>query len=72
MLDHEGDETKAGKALRKDDGRGKATFVSLMGPDKAREQARALSAQAIGHLANHGAEADLLRGLAAFVVERDR
>lgn len=72
LLDHEGDEAKAGKALRKDAQRGKATFVSLMGPDKAREQARALSDQAIGHLAGHGGEADLLRALARFVVERDR
>ncbi len=72
LLDHEGDEAKAGKALRKDESRGKATFVSLMGPDKAREQARALSEQAIGHLAGHGEEADLLRALGAYVVERDR
>ncbi len=72
LLDHEGDEAKAGKALRKDDGQGKATFVSLMGAEKAREQANALSEQAIGHLAQHGKEADLLRVLARFVVERDR
>ena len=72
LLDHEGDEEKAGKALRKDAEQGKATFVSLMGPDQAREQAKALSEQAIGHLQNHGEEADLLRALARFVVERDR
>ena len=28
--------------------------------------------QAVGHLASHGEEADLLRALARFVVERDR
>ena len=72
LLDHEGDEAKAGKALRKDAGQGKATFVSLMGPDQARQQARALSEQAINHLNGHGEEADLLRALARFVVERDR
>ena len=72
LLDHEGDEEKAGKALRKDARAGKATFVSLMGPDKAREQAKALSEQAIAHLSGHGKEADLLRALARFVVERDR
>ena len=72
LLDHEGDQTKAGKALRKDADQGKATFVSVMGPDKAREQAKALSEQAIGHLAAHGAEAELLRALARYVVERDR
>ena len=72
LLDHEGDEAKAGKALRKDADRGKATFVSLMGADQARQQAHALSEQAVGHLASHGEEADLLRALARFVVERDR
>jgi farnesyl diphosphate synthase len=72
LLDWEGDEMKAGKALRKDHGQGKATFVSLMGADKARDQAEALAEQAVGHLSNHGEEADILRALARFIVERDR
>ncbi len=72
LLDAEGDEEKAGKALRKDAGQGKATFVSLMGIEGARAQAHALAEQAIGHLHDHGAEADLLRALARFIVERDR
>jgi farnesyl diphosphate synthase len=71
LLDHEGDEAAAGKALRKDAGAGKQTFVSLLGADRAREQARMLVDQAIGHLAQHGAEADLLRALARFIIERD-
>jgi farnesyl diphosphate synthase len=71
LLDHEGDEAKTGKALRKDAGRGKATFVSLMGAEQARQQAQALSEQAIGHLKGHGEEADILRALARFVVERE-
>jgi farnesyl diphosphate synthase len=72
LLDVEGDEAAAGKALRKDEGAGKATFVSLMGVDAARVQARALVDQAIGHLAGHGEEANLLRELARYIVERDR
>lgn len=72
LLDHEGDEAKAGKALRKDDGQGKQTFVSLMGAEAARAQARALVDQAVAHLDHFGAEADLLRELARFIVERDR
>ncbi|MBH5322532.1 polyprenyl synthetase family protein [Aurantiacibacter sediminis] len=72
LLDEEGDEEKAGKALRKDADMGKATFVSLMGVEDARAQAHALAQQAIGHLAQHGKEADLLRALATFIVERDR
>jgi farnesyl diphosphate synthase len=70
LLDHEGDEEAAGKALRKDADKGKETFVSLLGADRAREQARMLVDQAIGHLAQHGKEADLLRELARFIVER--
>ncbi len=71
LLDHEGDEQLAGKALRKDQAAGKQTFVSLLGADRAREQARALVDQAIGHLGQHGAEADLLRALAGYIIERD-
>ncbi|MEO1729690.1 MAG: farnesyl diphosphate synthase [Pseudomonadota bacterium] len=72
LLDVEGDAEKAGKALRKDESQGKQTFVTLMGVEKAREQARALVEQAIAHLGSHGTEADTLRALARFIVERDR
>ena len=72
LLDVEGDEALAGKALRKDGEQGKATFVTLMGAEKAREQARALVDQAVGHLSGHGSDAQLLEALARFVVERDR
>lgn len=72
LLDEEGDEALAGKALRKDADAGKATFVSHLGVDGARQQAHVLSEQAIGHLSQHGSEADLLRALAQFIVERDR
>jgi farnesyl diphosphate synthase len=71
LLDHEGDADKAGKALRKDEGRGKQTFVSLLGPERARDQAQALVEQASGHLAPHGKDAELLRALARYIVERD-
>lgn len=72
LLDVEGDEALAGKALRKDEGQGKATFVSLMGADKARSQANMLVEQAIGILASYGEDASLLTALARFIVERDR
>ena len=72
LIDHEGDEAAAGKAVGKDAAQGKQTFVSLLGPDRARSQARMLVDQAVGHLAQHGQEADLLRALARFIIERDR
>ena len=70
--DAEGDEEAAGKALRKDAGAGKETFLSLLGPERAREQAHFLVDQAVQYLASYGEEADLLRALAWFIVERDR
>jgi farnesyl diphosphate synthase len=43
LLDAEGDEAAAGKALRKDAVAGKETFVSLLGAERAREQAHCWS-----------------------------
>ena len=71
LLDVEGDETKAGKALRKDEEQGKQTFVTLMGRDKARAQAEMLVDQAGDHLAGYGEDAKVLVDLAHFVVKRD-
>ena len=71
ILDAEGDESVAGKALRKDADAGKQTFLSLLGLDRAREQATMLVNQAIGQLAGCGEEADILRAVARYVLERD-
>jgi farnesyl diphosphate synthase len=71
LIDHSGDEAVAGKRLHKDAEAGKATFVSILGEDRARQQAALLVDQAIEHLASHGEEADLLRAIARFAVERD-
>ncbi|HYI63423.1 MAG TPA: farnesyl diphosphate synthase [Allosphingosinicella sp.] len=71
LIDHEGQEEKAGKRLGKDAAAGKATFVSLLGPQRARRQAEMLTCQAVEHLHAFGEEADLLRAVARFAVERD-
>ena len=72
LLDVEGESAKTGKAVQKDAAAGKATFVSLLGVERARSQANALIDQAIAHLSGFGPEADLLRAIARFAVERDR
>jgi len=71
LLDECGDEAAAGKRLGKDADAGKATFVSLLGQERARQQAQLLVEQAIEHLSTHGTEADLLRAIARFAIERD-
>lgn len=72
ILDAEGDEGLAGKALNKDAAAGKATLLSLLGLDRARDQAAALVEQAVSHLHGYGQEADPLRAIARYIVERDR
>jgi farnesyl diphosphate synthase len=71
LIDHSGDQAAAGKPTGKDAHAGKATFVSVLGPERARQQASFLVTQAIEHLADHGEEADLLRAIARFAIERD-
>lgn len=70
LLDVEGDEKEVGKTLRKDKDAGKATFVSILGAERARAQAHLLSEQAQRHLDIFEGRADLLRAVAQFVVER--
>ena len=72
ILDVEGDPKLAGKALQKDADAGKGTFVSLMGLERAKQQAEMLVAQANEHLSCYGTEANLLRAIANYITERDR
>ena len=71
LIDATGSAEIAGKAVGKDEAAGKATFLSLLGPERARAQAEALVEQAVNHLGQWGAEADILRAVARYAVERD-
>ena len=70
LLDVEGDEKEVGKKTGKDATAGKATFVSLLGRQRAREQAELLADQAAAHLDLFEEKGELLRALAHFVVNR--
>ena len=70
LLDVEGDEASLGKGVGKDANAGKATFVSMLGVEGARKQAKILSEQAVQHLVGFDERADLLREAAHFVVAR--
>jgi farnesyl diphosphate synthase len=71
LLDVEGDEDEIGKKIGKDAAAGKATFVSLLGIKRAREQAQLLAQQAASHLDVFDDKSKLLKDLAQFVVSRN-
>ena len=70
LLDVEGTPEAVGKATGKDEARGKSTFVSLLGVERARGQAAMLADQAVSHLEIFDKKADPLRDFARFVVTR--
>jgi farnesyl diphosphate synthase len=70
LLDVEGDEDEMGKKIGKDAEAGKATFVSLLGIKRAREQAQLLAQQAASHLDIFDDKSKLLKDLAQFVINR--
>ena len=71
LLDVEGSAAESRQGHRQGrGGQGKATFVSILGLERARAQASMLAAQAAAHLEPFGPAADLLKQAANFVVSR--
>jgi len=72
LIDATGSAAEAGKAVGKDKARGKATFVDILGVERARAQAGLLADQAAKHLDLFEEKGDLLRQAARFVIGRRR
>ena len=70
LLDVEGSSAETGKPVGADAAAGKATFVSILGIERARAQAELLVNQAVAHLDLFEERAELLRQVARFVVNR--
>lgn len=70
LLDAEGTRSETGKTVKKDEAAGKATLVSIMGIERAKEQSRILAEQAIRHLDVFDEKAHNLRKLAEYIVTR--
>ncbi len=70
LLDVDGDAVTLGKATGKDAARHKATFVSVLGADRAREHLYKLVGKAELALAQFGKDANLLIAAAHFIAER--
>jgi len=72
LLDVIGDEKKLGKPVGSDERNRKATYPALFGIEETKRRAQELKNEALKALEPFGHEADPLRAIAIYVVERDR
>jgi geranylgeranyl diphosphate synthase type II len=72
LLDVTGDQEKLGKGVQKDSGLGKLTYPGLLGIDESRQRAELLIARACQAVSVLGDNADALRQIAQYVIQRDR
>jgi geranylgeranyl pyrophosphate synthase len=70
ILDEESDTQTLGKTQGKDRDHNKPNYPALLGLSGAKEKARELHEEALESLAGFGGEADILRALSLFIIER--
>ncbi|XSG84335.1 MAG: (2E,6E)-farnesyl diphosphate synthase [Methylohalobius sp. ZOD2] len=70
ILDEESDTATLGKTQGKDQAHNKPTYPALLGLAGAKHKAREMHEQAIAALENLGEQADLLRALSLFIIQR--
>lgn len=71
ILDEESDTTTLGKTQGKDKQNAKPTYPALLGMAGAKQKAQELHEKAIDSLSIFGPEADLLRDLSLYIIQRD-
>jgi farnesyl diphosphate synthase len=70
ILDVESSAEALGKATQKDSGKGKSTFVDLLGLDGAKREAQKLVDQACAAVSVYGERAAMLEATARFIISR--
>ena len=70
LLDVEGEERKLGKAVRKDQSKGKATYPALFGINESRLKAEHLIEEALACLDSFNRRSNPLREIAKFILKR--
>ncbi len=72
ILDVEGDTQTLGKQQGSDLVQNKPTYTSILGLSQAKQQAQALHQKAVDALHIFGPEADMLRQLSTYIIERNK
>jgi len=72
LLNVEGTEEQLGKAAGSDAARNKVTYPALFGVDKTRENAKEAVQEALAALEGFDERASMLRGLAQYIISRNR
>jgi geranylgeranyl pyrophosphate synthase len=70
VLDATATTAELGKTAGRDRSRGKSTYVSVYGVERAREVAAACATRAVGRLTHSGLSSTSLQSLAGYIVER--
>ncbi|BBA33524.1 geranyltranstransferase [Methylocaldum marinum] len=70
VLDEESDTQTLGKTQGKDKNNNKPTYPALLGLAQAKQKARELHEEALASLSGFGEEAEVLRALSLFIIER--
>jgi geranylgeranyl diphosphate synthase type II len=72
ILDIEGDPSVLGKAVGRDETRGKNTYPSILGLDESKKFAEKLVNNGLQALTDFDTKSDPLRAIATYILERKR
>jgi len=72
VLDVEGEAKKLGKSVGRDQSKGRCTYPALMGLSRAKKEAVVLIEEALSGIKSFGPEADPIRHIAAFIIDREK